>query len=582
MRPAPPQLGSTTRSVPAPDTRSVVVCGSDRTTLRVVSTLIDSGESVVAVVNPDSRHLERMSDLGARVIPAHVLSESIFHKAGVDTDGRRPSKARALVMMDSSDVRNVHSALTARDMDPNLRIVIEMINPRLGGQLRKLLRETVVLSGPSLAAPAFVADALDEHDVTRVEVGGRKLVAGPADRIKEPHLAVLADTTSPATPDLLPVFSDDPAADIVLGTAVRGSWRARDVRRAGWIVALRNAIDRRVRVIAMVMTLLVLIGTVAIHWVGHQDWLRSLYLALGAVTSAGIEDNAFVDARPVTKVIAVGGQLAGIVLVALLTAVVVDSLIGARLSRVLGGVRGRPRNHVIVCGLGTVGARALELLSERGVSAVGIDHDDDAPGVLTAKRLRIPVIIGDTSQEETLRSAGVVRCQAVLAITDGDITNLETGMIARELNSEARITLRMFDHDLAERVERGLNLGTSKSVSMLVAPAVAAAVANRLSQATVPAGRRVLLITEVRVEPGSIAVGRRLGELEERGDLRILAFKSPGADWDWRPTTQGGGTLRPVDAGTRIAVAATRGGLARFLLTTRAARGGGPSERMDP
>ncbi len=44
-------------------------------------------------------------------------------------------------------------------------------------------------------------------------------------------------------------------------------------------------------------------------------------------------------------------------------------------------------------------------------------------------------------------------------------------MAVRDLNPEARITMRMFDGDLATRVEGRLALGTSKSVSMLVGPA---------------------------------------------------------------------------------------------------------------
>ncbi len=83
-------------------------------------------------------------------------------------------------------------------------------------------------------------------------------------------------------------------------------------------------------------------------------------------------------------------------------------------------------------------------------------------------------MIGDSSNEETLRSAGVQRAQSVLAMTDGDITNLESAMVVRDLNPDARITMRMFDHDLAQRVERRLGLGHSRSVSMLVAPAIAA------------------------------------------------------------------------------------------------------------
>ncbi|MFI5713709.1 NAD-binding protein [Kribbella sp. NPDC051620] len=559
------------------DDRGVVVIGSDRTMLRVVTELVSSGEHVTAIVNPDSRHYERIGELGAQVMGVRVISESVLRRAGIDTADDSALSARALVLLDADDVRNVHTALTARDMDAKLRIVIQMVNPRLGGQLHELLGDCVVISGPSLAAPAFVADALEDDELTWVELGGRRMVAGPADLIRDPHLTRLADTTSSATPELLPTGSSDPDGDIVLGTGVRPVWRTRDVRRAGWLMATRDILDRRVRTIAAVMAGLVIAGTALTHWIANVEWIRALYLAAGAVTSAGIEDDTFSNASPWAKIAAVIVQLTGIVLMALLTAVIVDSLIGARLSRVIGGVRGRPRNHVVVCGLGTVGARVLEILVERGVAVVGVEQDEDAPGVQTAHRLRVPVIIGDSSNEETLRSAGVQRCQSVLAITNGDITNLESAMVVHELNPDARITMRMFDHDLAQRVERQLGLGHSRSVSMLVAPAIAAAVANRRSQTTVPAGRRVLLLTEVAVEPDSVAVGKRLGELDETGGLRVLARLESGGPWDWAPAFD-----QVVQPGTRIAVAGTRSGLARLLLATRAPHRSGASGRIEP
>jgi Trk K+ transport system NAD-binding subunit/multidrug transporter EmrE-like cation transporter len=543
--------------------------------LRVVTELVSSGEQVTAIVNPASRHYERIAELGAQMMGVRVVSESVLRRAGIDSDAKA-SSARALVLLDADDVHNVHTALTARDMDHDLRIVVQMVNPRLGKQLHSLLGDCVVISGPSLAAPAFVADALEDDELTWLELGGRRMVAGPAELIRTPHLTVLADTTSSATPELLPSGSENPNGDIVLGAGVRTIWRRKDARRAGWLTATRNVLDRRVQVIVAVMAALVLIGTALTHWIAHVAWLRALYLAMGAVTSAGIDDSLFSEAQPWAKLAAVVVQLTGIVLVALLTAVIVDSLIGARLSRMIGSVRGRPRNHVVVCGLGTVGARVLEILAERGVAVVGVEQDDDAPGVQTAHRLRIPVVIGDSSNEETLRSAGVQRCQSVVAITNGDITNLESAMVVRDLNPDARITMRMFDHDLAQRVERQLGLGHSRSVSMLVAPAIAAAVANRRLQTTVPAGRRVLLLTEVTVEADSVAVGKRLGELDEGGGLRVLAL-GDGAVWDW--TAAFDHELLP---GARIAVAGTRSGLARLLLATRAPHRPDQSERMDP
>ncbi|HEY2176515.1 MAG TPA: NAD-binding protein [Mycobacteriales bacterium] len=561
---AQPEQSSTAAAVGPPDGRPVLVCGSDRTMLRVVTELVGSGERVTAIVNPASRHYERIGELGPTMVRAPVISESLLRRAGIDAKDGTPSTARALVLLDTDDVHNVHTALTARDMDPQLRIIVQMVNPRLGKQMNSLLGDCVVINGPSLAAPAFVSDALEDDELTWLDLGGRRLVAGQADLIREPHLTVLADTTSSATPVLLPKDSADPEGDIVLGNGVRAVFRSRDVRPAGWLMAVRDVLDTRVRKIAAVMAFLIAAGTGVIHFFGGIEWWRALYLAAGVVTSAGIDDDRFNNAQPWVKVSAVLVQLTGIVLMALLTAVVVDSLIGARLSRIIGGVRGRPRNHVVVCGLGTVGSRVLEILTERGVAVVGVDQDDDAPGIQTAHRLRIPVVVGDSSNEETLRSAGVQRCQSVLAITDGDITNLECAIMARDLNPDARITMRMFDHDLAQRVERRLGLGHSRSVSMLVAPEIAAAVANRRSQVTVLAGRRVLLLTEVTVESGAAAVGRQLGKLNEPGGLRVLARQDLGGAWNWSPSPE-----REIRPGDRIAVAGTRSGLARLLMATR-------------
>ncbi|GAA3135133.1 NAD-binding protein [Kribbella aluminosa] len=596
----------------------MVVCGSSRTMVRVVTELVSSGERVIALVNPASRHRGRIGELGAKVIDAPVISESLLRQAGINAaDDGTPSAARALVLLDTDDVHNVHTALTARDMDRDLRIIMQMVNPRLGSQLNSLLGDCVVINGPSLAAPAFVSDALDDDELTWMELGGRMVVVGEADLIREPHLTVLADATSSATPVLLPEpddeeqpdptsaepddpeqagrasagtveaeqagstaaetaeGDDEPKVDIVLGTGIRPVWYGRRVRPAGWAKAVRDVLDSRVRKIAALMAMLIAIGTAIVHFFGGIDWWRALYLAAGVVTTAGIDDNRFSDAPPWVKVSAVVVQLTGIVLMALLTAVVVDSLIGARLSRIIGGVRGRPRNHVVVCGLGTVGARVLEILVDRGVAVVGVDQDDDAPGVQVAHRLKVPVVVGDSSNEETLRLAGVQHCQAMLAITDGDITNLESAMVAQGLNPDARITMRMFDHDLADRVERQLGLGNSRSVSMLVAPAVAAAVGDKRRQVLVPAGRRVLLLTEVVVEADSHAEGRTLGQLREAGGLRVLARQTSHGPWDWQPTQTG-----LVKAGDRLAVVGTRAGLARLLMATRAQRRTMASERI--
>jgi len=71
--------------------------------LRVVTELVSSGERVTAIVNPASRHYERIGELGAQVMGVRVISEGLLRRAGIDTEDGKPSTARALVLLDTDD-----------------------------------------------------------------------------------------------------------------------------------------------------------------------------------------------------------------------------------------------------------------------------------------------------------------------------------------------------------------------------------------------------------------------------------------------------------------------------------------------
>jgi threonine dehydrogenase-like Zn-dependent dehydrogenase len=99
-------------------------------------------------------------------------------------------------------------------------------------------------------------------------------------------------------------------------------------------------------------------------------------------------------------------QLFGLVLSAGITALIVDLLITSRLAAITGGVRGKPRNHVVVCGLGRVGAAVAARLKSRGVPVVAIERNEDAVGVLRARQLKIPVVIATAGNASAHWPAG--------------------------------------------------------------------------------------------------------------------------------------------------------------------------------
>ena len=178
----------------------------------------------------------------------------------------------------------------------------------------------------------------------------------------------------------------------------------------------------------------------------------------------------------------------------------------------------------------------------------------------------MPVVIGDAPSERTLRRAGLDGAIALISATSSDIVNLETALQARALRGDdLRIVLRLFDDDLAQRVTETLGNVVSRSVSYLAAPAFAVAMLEHQVLRTIPVGRHVLLIADVRVEPGAAIAGQPLSGLEAGGLSRVLAIAERGKPrFGWSPRRD-----HRLVAGDRVIVLATRAGLSAFLAGNR-------------
>src|SRR4051794_3563850 len=255
----------------------------------------------------------------------------------------------------------------------------------------------------------------------------------------------------------------------------------------------------------------------------------AFYFTVTTVTTTGYGDINLLDANAALKVYGVGLMLLGALTIAVLYALVTDAIVGARLARELGQPPRPSRDHVIVCGLGAVGFRVVERLAQQGVECVAIDRDDERFGD-AARRLGAPVIEGDAANSATLRSLRVETARAVVAVTDDDVANLETAVAVRAIRPDMRIVARLFDPDLADRVQRALSINISRSVSTLAAPAFVAALYERRTLAVVPVGTRALVVAAVSVPSGSALMGARLGEIADRYDAHVLSCG--GA---WRP-----------------------------------------------
>ncbi|WP_327337815.1 NAD-binding protein [Streptomyces sp. NBC_01324] len=561
-----------------------------------------------------------------RILQAHEPSDEALEEAGVGA-------AAALALVYDDDERNIRAALTARRLNPRVRLVIRLYNRKLGQHLEALLDQaaavaspgldptaldasTTVLSDADTAAPALAATALaGSSKVIRAE--GLLLRAAertpPRDgQVADPGLCTLAllsstthdpagtegsDSSGDEGPRLLPDQTEVAAATgrgtIVLEAVSRNGADARTRRMGGRSAPLSQFFSRRLRWSALGVGTAVLGLAVASTFTTGDKPLHAVYLTLLDLFAMG--DPAIGDptARQIIQILS---GVAGLMLLPLLVAGVLEAFGSLRTA---SSLRRPPRGlsgHVVLLGLGKIGTRVLVQLRELGIPVVCVEDDPDARGIPVARRLHVPVVIGDVTQEGVLEAAKIRRSRALLALTSIDTTNLEAALYARSVKPDLRVTLRLFDDEFATAVYRTLRtahpqaLTRSRSVSHLAAPSFAVAMMGRQILGAVPVERKVMLFAAVEVAGHPQLEGRTVEQAFRSGAWRVLALdvappadrrpdlaapvpppQAPGAGTGTGAEQQPGGlvwnlhpgyVLQPTD---RVVIAATRRGLAELL-----------------
>ncbi|MEV4417074.1 NAD-binding protein [Catellatospora sp. NPDC049609] len=562
-----------------------VINGSDGLAYRLAEQLTTRyGVDVVVLMTPAQQRDAR--DFGelprVRVVLVDRIDERALAKADVAT-----ALGMALTVQD--DVGNIHVALQARELVPELRLVVRMYNSHLGRGIEALLGNARVLSDAEIASPALVALALDEVNAVPLPVGGRTLVVARRAEVAPGDVVCgLVDTTAGGTaPDLLP--ADPGRADLVLvearvTTSVEETVAsvARSVTRSArrWrlpavVDTAKSLISRQFR-IAVAVVLLVLVGAGFAFARTQTEEVHSFWDGVYVVlvnALGGPQLNA--DLPGWQQILQLMVSLAGVALVPLITAMVVEGLVNARLAVAQGRLSLPESDHVVLVGLGNVGTRVLRLLYDRDVPIVAIDVNEQARGVPLARELGVPLIIGDASRESTLRSAHVQDCRALMTLASNDVINLEAALHGRNLKPQLRVLVRLFDGDLAARVRKTFSIRFTRSVSYLAAPAFAEALMEREVIGTISVERRVLLVAEVVVGPGSALDGQRVAAVDAPGAVRVIALAEFGEPRPlWRPAPE-----RSLAARDRITVVATRDGLSRLM---RQAAGAAGADDADP
>lgn len=166
------RLTGSVRGEDRPLADHVIVAGLGNVGTRIFGQLHDLGVDVVCVdKNEHAAGVRLARRLGLRVVIGETTREETLRAAGIST-------SLALVSVTDSDIVNLETALHARALAPDLRLVLRLSDDDLAERVQKTVGNTISRSVPYLAAPAFAA-AMLEHQVLRtIPVGRHVLLIG--------------------------------------------------------------------------------------------------------------------------------------------------------------------------------------------------------------------------------------------------------------------------------------------------------------------------------------------------------------------------------------------------------------------
>jgi Trk K+ transport system NAD-binding subunit len=158
------------RSVPASIRDHVIVAGLGSIGFRVALGIKARGVPVVAIeADENGRFVAAARALDIPVVTGDARQRELLLQLGLP-------RARAVVAATSSDLVNLSAALNARDLRPDLRVVVRLYDPEFAIRVQRGFGIRFTRSVSHLAAPAFAAAAVGSHVVATVPVGDQRVL----------------------------------------------------------------------------------------------------------------------------------------------------------------------------------------------------------------------------------------------------------------------------------------------------------------------------------------------------------------------------------------------------------------------
>lgn len=194
----------------------------------------------------------------------------------------------------------------------------------------------------------------------------------------------------------------------------------------------------------LILLSLWLIGTIGYVLIDNFSWFDAFYMTIITVATVGYGEVAplSISGKLFTAFLIITSFGTFAYAVSSITKFVIDGEFNEFFkNRKLNATIEKLSNHVIICGYGRNGRQAAQVLKKHKKRFVVIENKTSLTSTLTHKFSDL-VITGDSTQDEVLIKAGILRAQALITTLPVDADNLFIVLTARNLNKNLTIISR--------------------------------------------------------------------------------------------------------------------------------------------
>jgi voltage-gated potassium channel Kch len=479
--------------------------------------------------------------------------DQVLLKAGV-------KECRAILLVTSDESVNIETAIAARRLNPNIRLIVRSSRHNLNQLLKQQFVNFVAFEPTELPANAFTLAGLGAGILGFFDIGDRRLQVVeqqveprdyrfdgfPADSLlHKKTYRLLSHATAQVTQ--LPnrafyqwqlgtqVQAGDRVAFIevvdqsvpIEMTMEKQDWRSlwQKVQDSGgfgevlsqtwmWMQAKQT----RMVVSAGLITSLLLwiLGTVILKTnVPGMGWTKAIsaaaILLLGGYGDlfGGLQQD--INIPDWVQMACLIITLISLLFILGVFGLITDILISSRFNFFRKRLPIPKQNHIVVVGFGRVGQRIAALLKDFKQPFVAITEQTDLPPLQSP----IALLVGDPIAE--LARTNLATAKSVIAVTEDQMVNLEVALLARNaaqrLNREIGLVVRTYDQRFSDNLRDFIPDAKALAAYSLSAEAFASAAFGENVLGLFRLNQQTILVTEYCISATDTLVGKSLAQV---------------------------------------------------------------------